>query len=301
MCRSSLRLLQWKALFLLLFLLCSPGALYAGEEPVRFGFSVNLFRGGINENDARAAVRVWVDILNKTGNLAVDGDTRIFRSTEEMSQTIEDGIVDGIGCTTEEFFDLSQRVSTGRFVSELTYGGKLTEQMVLLVRRNSPIQGFADLENASLNIYDNTRMSLARVWTELELHALGLPRLDGLTKMVSWERKLTQVVLPVFFGKVDAALLTRSGLETMIELNPQLAESLVVVAESEPVVPSIVFFRGDFRPGELDELFSAMVELDKQPAGKQVLTVFQSGAVREGEYGEILPTLEMIGKCRQIP
>ena len=48
--------------------------------------------------------------------------------------------------------------------------------------------------------------------------------------------KATQAVLPVFFGQADACIASRRTMETMTELNPQLAKKLRVLLEAPKMV-----------------------------------------------------------------
>jgi phosphonate transport system substrate-binding protein len=88
------------------------------------------------------------------------------------------------------------------------------------------------------------------------------------------------VVLPVFFGQVDACVVTKRGFDTMVELNPQVGEKLRVLAISPPLIPSVAFFHPDYDPEMRRKIEEEIQVLDLSPAGRQVMNHFQCDAIR---------------------
>jgi hypothetical protein len=74
---------------------------------------------------------------------------------------------------------------------------------------------------------------------------------------------------------------TKSGVEIMVKLNPQVGKDLFVVAESNDVVPIIFAFRDNYEPSFIDALLTGLSELDKSSAGLQILNNFQSDSIEE--------------------
>ncbi|MEZ4483394.1 MAG: PhnD/SsuA/transferrin family substrate-binding protein [Syntrophotaleaceae bacterium] len=84
-------------------------------------------------------------------------------------------------------------------------------------------------------------------------------------------------LLPVFFGKKDAALLDSAKFELMAELNPQLKQSLQLLATSAPLTNAVICLK---QTGWTEERFrqdvtQAMRELHLTPAGLQILMLFK--------------------------
>ena len=92
----------------------------------------------------------------------------------------------------------------------------------------------------------SSRASLAPVWSETILAREGLGSASGFYGQITTASKISQAVLPVFFRQLDACVVTRSGFETMVELNPQVGRQLKVLASSPPVVPVVFCFRASY-------------------------------------------------------
>lgn len=292
--------LFWRISFLLFFAfsLLGQSAALALEVQPRFGVSVRHFRS-VAENDAKASLKVWVEKVGEIRNLPVDPDIYVFRSNDEAKQVLQNGTIGGAIIATDEFYVLDKVIGFSHiFLTRL--GGTYKEQMLLLAHRNGRVKSLADLQNRTMNVYDSLRMSLAVPWLEIELHRQGLPPLESLVPKINQRTKLTDVVLPVFFRQVDVCLVTRNGFTVMAELNPQLAQDLVVIAESEPVVPLLFVCHEDFQPSYLPDLLEVMNELDTTPAGRQVLMVFQCDAIREKPRSMLDSALKMLQEYHEL-
>jgi phosphonate transport system substrate-binding protein len=86
---------------------------------------------------------------------------------------------------------------------------------------------------------------------------------------------LTQTVLPVFFRRMDAAVVIKSSFATAVELNPQLGRELRVLATSPPVIPIILCFRKNASPEGKRELIANINRTQSLPAGQQIEALYQ--------------------------
>ncbi len=240
----------------------------------RVGFSNAMFTD-VNENDAKASVKVWGQSIARERGIPTDPDTRIFQSPAEMSRALRDRTVDAVGITVLEYAALVPEVRLAPIFVTHT-GGRSREQYLVLVHRDSKIDRLADLRGKSLTFHQNSRVRLAQPWLDtLLIQETGKPAAE-LLGGVTHTLKLSKVVLPVFFRQSDACVVTLTGFETMRELNPQVGQQLKIVARSPEVVPSVFCFRADYAPAFKEELYAGIRDLHKTVAGQQVLTVFQS-------------------------
>ena len=60
-------------------------------------------------------------------------------------------------------------------------------------------------------------------------------------------RALDAELAELFFRTVDACLVTESGFQTIVEMNPQVGRRLRVLASSPRIVPFVTCFHSDFR------------------------------------------------------
>jgi phosphonate transport system substrate-binding protein len=170
----------------------------------------------------------------------------------------------------------------------------------VLVRRDSQLNQLADLRGRSLAFHQNMRACLAQPWLDtLLLKETGKLTAECVGKLTQ-SPKLSQAVLPVFFHQLDACVVSRTEFETMCELNPQIGQQLKIIASSPEVVTSVLCFRADYAPSFKEQLFTALRDLHKTPAGLQVLTIFQSDKIEDQPASCLDSGLELLVEHDQI-
>ncbi|MEZ4483392.1 MAG: PhnD/SsuA/transferrin family substrate-binding protein [Syntrophotaleaceae bacterium] len=293
------RLIAWLVFLCVCGTPLSPsGAADSPEVPFRVGFGSSMFTD-VNENDAKAAVKVWGALIAKEQNVPTDPDPVIFKDMNAMFRSLADKQVDAVGLTTTEYAQLYQKIGFAPIF--VTYSaGRVTEQYVLLAHRDGPVKDLADLDGRSLYLHTQSRACLAPLWLDTLLIKKGHPAASRFTSRIVPNTQLSKVVLPVFFQKADACVVTRSGFDTMCELNPQLARQLVVLAESSPMVPAVFAFRADYQPIFRQALIDGLNDLKKTPAGRQVLTIFHSEDIEEQSEDCLGTALQLIATHEQL-
>ena len=118
-------------------------------------------------------------------------------------------------------------------------------------------------------------MSLAEPWIDRALANAGLPEAGVLFGDVTHEMNVSRAVLPVFFRKADACLVTRNSFEMMCELNPQIRRRLELLATSACLVPSITCLRAGYDSTYRPRIVEALGDLHKEPKGEQILSLFR--------------------------
>lgn len=157
-----------------------------------------------------------------------------------------------------------------------------------------------DLRGKRFGIFSGLRACLAEPWLEVSLSDAGLPPAANYFEVVERDLKLTRVVLPVYFGKLDACLATQSGFDTMKELNPKLGREMTVVLRSEPMVPMILAFRADYEPPYFSLLEKAVLSLHTSTVGRQMLTIFQFDRLESRPVSALEPSLELLRRREAI-
>ena len=263
------------------------------------GFSHALFTD-VNENDAKASVKAWVQTIAKERGIPTDPNPRIFQTTAELSQALRDKSVDAVGISTVEYAAAIQGVPLSPIF--VTYNtGQYREQYLVLVHRDSKLDHVSDLRGRKLVFHLNARACLAQPWLDAQLvKEGGKPTTEWLGE-ITQSAKLSQVILPVFFHRCDACVATRTEFETMCELNPQLGQQLKIIARSPEMVTAMFCFRADYAPAFKEQLLAGLRDLHKSPAGLQVLTIFQSDKIEEQPADCLDSALELIApKARLV-
>jgi phosphonate transport system substrate-binding protein len=245
------------------------------EAPVvHFAFSRTMFKD-INENDAKAAMRVYCKTIGDAYGIDTSSGPIYLDGTNAIAEMLRLKQIDMISLTTEEYLVLEAQGLSGPFMLS-SINQTVTEEYVLLVRDDGPIRNLADLKGHSLIILNDLRGSLTALWLEVFCREHNLGPASQVFSKVTASTKVTQVVLPVFFGKADACVTTRNGWDVMGELNPQVKKQLRAIAVSPPVVPGLSCFRRDFPEALKQKMVQTAEESHSQPAFKQLMALFKT-------------------------
>lgn len=231
------------------------GQSWAGEPPIASktrapapanrAFHVGLWLPAFvdfNLNDARVAAQIWVEKWGKKSGLYDRADTEVFETSSKLQQQITQGSWDVIMFPVEEYFRVAEPLG---FTPDFTIsrGDLAGDEYVLLVRRDSGIRTLDDLEGRKLVVGSEHNQLTPTSWLRQVLEDRGLPDLAELAESTAGESRPTKVVLSVFFGQADAALVSRHEFDAMVELNPQVGQRLVALAAS-PRLLTLVFSLG---------------------------------------------------------
>jgi phosphonate transport system substrate-binding protein len=258
----------------------SASASGADSEPerlVRFGLSESLVVD-VNESDAQAAMVAYFKAIGDRYTTRIQ--TRILRGDAALSEAIRRDDVDIYGLTAQEFIAHEKEGLVGPYLFSSAHG-EASEEYVLLVREDGLIKQVEDLRGKSLIISSDVRAAMAPFWFEVlfRQHGFSAPKED--LARLTYASKPTQVLLPVFFGKADACILTRNAFQVMGELNPQVAKQLKILAVSKKIVSGLSCFRRN-APEELTRLIADKATMsEKDPAFQQVMALFRTGVIVE--------------------
>lgn len=266
--------------------------------PIRVAVSMDTL-AGVNVNDARAAYRVWGDEIART--LAMRHSemlSQVFIPSAELLQMIREGRVDCFALTALEYARILDYLDPAWMVVE-DYAVPGLEYL-LLVRDDSPFHSLKDLRNAKLLVHHHRDTCLLEPWITIRLAAEGLGPFDGFFGAPETRDKVSEVILPLFFGSIQAAALTQRSFATAVELNPQLGRQLRVLATSPSLIPAGFWFRKGCDPADKLAFQESVLRLNSVPAGRQVLALYQSTGFCERPCSIMRPTLELIGQYNKL-
>ena len=300
--RPDFRVLKWIRILAGLVLLAAVVTGRAQESltnrPFHAGFSTGMLKQ-FNENDAKAAIKVWVEAFVREGAFQADSSAKVYDNIGEMTAALQHNEVDGVTVTVKELFEMKERVKFDRYIFDIN-GGSVSDEYVLLVHQDSPFARIEDLQGRSLNILQMPRMSLAVPWLDVLLMEKGLKPAQDFFGRITEASKLTQTVLPVFFRQADACVVTRKGFKMMSELNPQVSRRLRVLATSPALVTTGFFIRTGFPKAEQDKIVEKIVAIHSSIVGQQVLTVFQSERLEERPPSILDGTFALLERHREL-
>jgi ABC-type phosphate/phosphonate transport system substrate-binding protein len=261
--------------------------------------SIKAFKN-INRNDARAAVKAWLDVVSLQRGFLADCLVDIVDSVAEIRSRLENHSVEMV---TLSVFDYLELEPSGLMVPVLTdtrsaQTGPLYSY-VLLVNPASGVTGIGGLRGKHILATSRIGSDVAMAWIDVELGKEKLGRASTYFGSIKFPDKPHACILPLFFGSVDACVVDEISLSQARELNPQLGK-LKILARSRPLIESLIAM--PVAPFPLQkELIDAMLGLHTEPRGRQLLTVFRTDRLVRLQPGDLDSARELWRDYNRLP
>lgn len=270
------------------------------REPVavHFAFSKAMFKD-INENDAKAAMKVYAKNIGDESAIDTSFGPIYLDGTNAIAGALRRKEIDMISLTSEEYLALEDQGLSGPFLMS-TVNQTVTEEYILLVRDASPLRSLKDLKGRSLIVAGDIRAALIPVWLEVLCREQGLGPANQVFAKITSASKPTQVILPVFFGKVDACVATRKGWDVMGELNPQVKQQLRAIAVSAPVVPGFSCFRQDLPEVLKERLIKTAEASHGKPSFQQLMALFKTDQLSREPDARLDSTRQLLAAYHRL-
>jgi phosphonate transport system substrate-binding protein len=253
----------------------SPGASLETGAPktLRIGLTPEMF-SGVNLRDAQVALQVWVKSLSRRMARGYSPEAVVYPDLSAFVQAAKAGSVDLINLASLDYLQIRDVVPLDPVVVGVREEGRPALEYVLLTRRNSAVSGLENLQGKGLTIGTRDNGRIAELWLDVQLLGEGLPESRRFLKNLAFADKPSQAVMPVFFGQIEACIVTAGALKTMVEMNPQLDQVLVELRRSPRLLEGMMCFphNGDWEKREV--LLDSALQLHSDPEGQQVLTLF---------------------------
>ncbi|MBL8215010.1 MAG: PhnD/SsuA/transferrin family substrate-binding protein [Bryobacterales bacterium] len=275
-------------------------AVVAGAEPsgVRLVISEEVLRG-VNRNDAAAAIGVWADEVSKAIGIRIEG-RRVLRGSAEVQAGLEAGTVEVVCVTLLEYRRMAAHLDVAKVLS--TSGGEVW----MMVRQDSGVTTLSELQGRRLVIHDNPYSQVADAWLTVAFAKEGLGKPEAVLGQVTRQTRAAQAVLPVFFGQADACMTERRTVETMSELNPQLAKRLKLLVATPRLLAAFLCCRKGNPPRWKEPLLAKLVSARESTSARQALALFSAlnFSMMDGEILRpslaILEAAERLGQGKRL-
>ncbi len=247
---------------------------YLESAHLNVGFIQSAFFG-IHRLDAEAAFKTFARIIGRNMGYDISVTVSSFESARELAAMPPDNQPDVVILESWSYMKMGDLDWLEPFFVSSDQG-RVAHPYLLVTRHADEGMALEGLRGAALNLFFAANAEPGRFWLEHLLRESGLGTPEEFFNPLELHTDPMLTVLPVFFGKRDAAVIDATKFELLAELNPQLGR-LKILASSEPLVSGITCLK---RTGWASERFRqdivrAMAELHLQPAGQQILTLFK--------------------------
>ena len=268
-----------------------------GGAAIRLAISESMV-ADVNMNDARAAMDIWVKRIAQDMNVAVEYNPKVFDTSQDILNRIRGGSVDAVALNVVEYRQVASLLDPSQVVTEAGPAGP--EQYVILVKQSSGIQKLGDLKGRRLCTLKVSKMCVAADWLSTLLDQGHFGQSEQFFGAMTTDNKVARVVLPVFFGQMDACLTSKRSFDTMCTLNPQVARDLKVLAVSPPMVVTFYVFRKNYREVARERFMRGLMGLPATPAGRQLATLFQFGELTVRDASCLAPALTILDLAERV-
>lgn len=255
--------------------LAAASTVMADSDPfhLRIGFSSGAFVS-VPREDIRIAVQVLSQKLaRKTVGSA---ESRIYDASIEVENDLKAGRLDVVALTPEEFIHL--RTHTALEPAMTTVSGKNHQvELLLLARRDSGLNGIADLKRRTIALPSRASQfgSTYHIWLETLVMKRGESSPERFFSSLRETRNASQAIMPVFFHKIDACVVSGQAFQVTSELNPQIARELKVIARINHLTGGIIALRQDLPEERKQRIRQALMTLHEDQEGRQMFVLFQ--------------------------
>jgi phosphonate transport system substrate-binding protein len=251
----------------------SPKGAGGKDTPIVIGYSSQVFYN-VDPRDAIGVTKVWLRLADSKLNNTRETSVVFYKDLPDAEKALANSEVDILVLLPEEFISLRDRNPLVPVLST-DYGRHFYDELLLLVRKESGITQIGQLRGKQMRLESGQKGTTPMQWLNSYLRTRSLPEAPQFFGSISTFPKVSQVIMPVFFGHADACLASRSSFETMSELNPQLGRQLRILERSPGFATGIIAVRKDIRNPARDALVETLKEMDLDPKGKQLLTLFR--------------------------
>jgi len=275
--RIAHRARRWIALFGLAIgagFLSGFAATPAEPTPLRVGMPRAAF-SNLNEADAAAAYRTLIISAARRRGYEVKPELVTFDELPALEAAVSEGTVQVCMLGTWQLFQTNiAEVADVAFVPASS--GHVNRKLLLIARRGGRVQRVEDLRSSSVMLLREPRVNLAERWLDVLCLRAGLGLAASAVQLDVVSRP-NAALLPVFFGRSDACVVDEDSFATAAELNPQLRAQLITLAESEPLLDSVICINRRGWPSEQhrEDLIRSLADLHREPSGRQLLTMFR--------------------------
>lgn len=245
----------------------------AGTKKVyRFIYSKELFFNTKTE-DAIALTKIFTEKIKKQKGIEDEAEIVICENDEELIDATKTNF-DFVLSTTVTLVKLLKKGNVKPVLVNQTQGS-YGFVYYLVTRKDKNLTHLSDLKNQRLNILARTDGQTPSLWLEKILRDNKLPVKNKFFGEIFFDYKPTNILLPVFFKKVDAAVITKESFDVMCELNPNIKKDLHILATSKTLLFGVLSFDTKSKNKEREKyIYDILTTMHNDADGRQFLSLF---------------------------
>jgi len=263
-------------LFIFFLTFSSNGFCIEQKQPDNIHFNIGVYRPSLNYYvdlaDIEISLKFWLQEVTK--ELAIPtAETFFFENYHDLSAAFFRGEIDLLiaqPLAVVMYFDKE-------FLAEGFYSKREEneEEALLLLVRSESIANLGQMAGKRLILPANDK--LAEFFLETTTLNASQKSFVNLFSKIETATKMNRMILSLFFGRSDVALVYKSSYELMVEMNPQI-NSRIKILKSFPVLSkNMGFLRKNYL--KRTRIVENIRKFSIHPRGRQIMNVFHCSAV----------------------
>ncbi|MCU7841143.1 MAG: PhnD/SsuA/transferrin family substrate-binding protein [Candidatus Thiodiazotropha sp. (ex Troendleina suluensis)] len=286
------------SIILILFLLvvfCSSSTVIASEHgTIRVGGSAESIYE-IKTSDVEIVFTLLFNEMFK--DLDEQFAIKIYDTDADLALNVSKRNLDVVFTNTTHFLEIEDHLRSNAFFA-VRHGTSIKPKIFLLVRKDSGIAQLKQLRNKKIAI--PTGHNVGELFLDVELLRLGLPISENYFSEIRRSKESNAAIVNLFFGQVDAALVTEFSFDVAGELNQQIFRDLVVLTSSDPLVHMVISVHKDFPLHRVDNIFKRLEGIEKTPRLMYLTKTFHFQGVHQIQNDDICEVRQLKDEFRRL-
>lgn len=253
--------------------MASAAAVPPQERPLVIGYSTKVFFE-VDPRDAIGLTKVWAQAADRAISNTMPTSVVMFRNMDDMAKAMRANQVDIAVLIALDYVQLREQLPITPVLSA-DFGRNFYDVLQLLVRSDSGITRLDQLRGKAIKIESGQKGTLPSQWLDTFLMSRFSKSSHGFFASVDEAGKASQAVMPLFFNKIDACLVSKDSLETLAELNPQIGKTVRILETSPGFVTGIIAVHRDSSHPRREAMLDAIRGMYQDTKGRQLLTLFR--------------------------
>jgi hypothetical protein len=234
----------------------------------------NIF-SDVDLNDARAAIKVLLDQIVRNYHYS-DGynlKAKIYGQCSDVTESMKNDSLAVLAVGTYDYLTFGNKIGLDPIFVPSTKGD-IFEQYSILTRKVSNFTNIKDLKGVKIGLLSSKNHMASRLWLDILLAKNNIPDKSKFFNKVNNSEKESQLILDLFFGHLDACIVSTASLTLMKELNPQVGEKLISIQNSPKYLWGLTCFTKIFTSEKDRDMFSkSAMQVNELNAGRQLFSL----------------------------
>ncbi len=263
------------------------------ESLVMGGSSLGIRDSSKQDTEITFNVALGELLKSHGANLSV----MVFESTQELYQAFDREKIHGIFGTPLEFISRESKMNPS--IMAVHYKNvPLRQSLIALVRSSDNIKNISELRGKKLSISKSQDMEMLYLNTLL-LENQQLESDQFFSEHLTPKNTNTGI-MDVFFGRSDITLVRESEYKTAVELNPQIAKKLSILAESQPFLVLIGGAKKSVSPSTHKAAMQSLIDLSSTEKGQQLMRIIHAQSFETVSTSDLDNVRELLNRYQSL-